>query len=176
MFRSALLFLTATAALAQESDLPEVVVTATRTDLNPYLAPHVVETLDANDIIERQARSVPEALRQMSGISVQKTANGQGSPYIRGFTGFRTLALVSPTGFDRRAPYDGPPGTDRGRPWLLDAFTVRRRNPADVPAALHARYEGLVDRVAILCHAEPHRAHPEAWADVIAALRSPQAR
>lgn len=38
---------------------------------------------------------------------------------------FRTLALVSPTGFDRRAPYDGPPGTDRGRPWLLDAFTVR---------------------------------------------------
>ena len=59
---------------------------------------------------------------------------------------------------------------------LLDAFTVRRRNPADVPAALHARYEGLVDRVAILCHAEPHRAHPEAWADVIAALRSPQAR
>lgn len=38
---------------------------------------------------------------------------------------FRTLALVSPTGFDRRAPYDGPPGADRGRRWLLDAFTVR---------------------------------------------------
>ncbi|MBL9116641.1 MAG: TonB-dependent receptor [Verrucomicrobiaceae bacterium] len=108
MFRTALLFLTATAALAQESDLSEVVVTATRSELDPYLAPHVVETLEANDIIERQARSVPEALRQMSGISVQKTSNGQGSPYIRGFTGFRTLALIDGVRFNNSIFRDGP--------------------------------------------------------------------
>jgi pimeloyl-ACP methyl ester carboxylesterase len=31
---------------------------------------------------------------------------------------FRTLALVSPTGFDKNAPYLDPPGTTRGRPGL----------------------------------------------------------
>ncbi len=37
---------------------------------------------------------------------------------------FRTLALVSPTGFDRRAPWDGPPGSNRGKAWLYGVFTV----------------------------------------------------
>lgn len=55
---------------------------------------------------------------------------------------------------------------------MLDAFTVRCERPADVAPALHARYGGLVDRLAILCHADPHRAHPEAWAEVVAALRA----
>jgi probable F420-dependent oxidoreductase len=54
---------------------------------------------------------------------------------------------------------------------MLDAFTVRCERPADVAAALHARYDGLVDRLAVLCHADPHRAHPEAWAEVVAAIR-----
>jgi pimeloyl-ACP methyl ester carboxylesterase len=35
---------------------------------------------------------------------------------------FRTLALVSPTGFDRRTPRSGPPGSDRGMPWLRRLF------------------------------------------------------
>lgn len=59
---------------------------------------------------------------------------------------------------------------------MLDAFTVRCERPADVAAALHARYDGLVDRIAVLCHADPHRAHPEAWADVVAAIRRDDGR
>lgn len=55
---------------------------------------------------------------------------------------------------------------------MLAAFTVRCERPADVPAALHARYGGLVGRLAILCHADPHRAHPEAWAEVLSAVRA----
>lgn len=57
---------------------------------------------------------------------------------------------------------------------MLDAFTVRCRRPEDVPAALGARYTGIADRIAILCHAEPHRTHPEAWTDVVAALHVPR--
>ena len=38
---------------------------------------------------------------------------------------FRSLALVSPTGFDRRAPWTGPPGSHRGMDWLHDLFTVK---------------------------------------------------
>jgi pimeloyl-ACP methyl ester carboxylesterase len=35
---------------------------------------------------------------------------------------FRTLALVSPTGFDRGAPRYGAPGSHRGMPWLRRLF------------------------------------------------------
>lgn len=38
---------------------------------------------------------------------------------------FRTVALVSPTGFDQKAPWNGPPGSNRGKQWLYDTFTVR---------------------------------------------------
>ena len=36
---------------------------------------------------------------------------------------FRTLAFVSPTGFDARGPRNGPPGSNRGMPALYSAFT-----------------------------------------------------
>lgn len=39
-------------------------------------------------------------------------------------TAFRSLAFVSPTGFDRRAPRLGPPGSNRGMPWLRGFFTL----------------------------------------------------
>jgi probable F420-dependent oxidoreductase len=54
---------------------------------------------------------------------------------------------------------------------MLAAFTVRCERPRDVPNALRERYAGLVDRLALLCHSEPHRAHPEPWAEVVAAIR-----
>jgi pimeloyl-ACP methyl ester carboxylesterase len=37
---------------------------------------------------------------------------------------FRSLALVSPTGFDRRAPYTGATGSTRGNPTLYAALNV----------------------------------------------------
>lgn len=39
-------------------------------------------------------RTLPEALREAPGVSVQKTGHAQGSPKIRGLTGFYTLLLV----------------------------------------------------------------------------------
>jgi pimeloyl-ACP methyl ester carboxylesterase len=36
---------------------------------------------------------------------------------------FRTLALVSPTGFNGAKPRLGPPGSNRGMPWLYKTFT-----------------------------------------------------
>ncbi len=37
---------------------------------------------------------------------------------------FRSVALVSPTGFDRRGPWRGPPGSSRGKAWLYRFFTA----------------------------------------------------
>jgi pimeloyl-ACP methyl ester carboxylesterase len=36
---------------------------------------------------------------------------------------FRSLAFISPTGFDRRAPLTGAPGSTRGKAWLYQLFT-----------------------------------------------------
>jgi probable F420-dependent oxidoreductase len=53
---------------------------------------------------------------------------------------------------------------------MLDAFTVRCE-PKDVAARLRARYGGLVDRISIICHSQPHRADPDSWRGVIAACK-----
>lgn len=37
---------------------------------------------------------------------------------------FRSVALVSPTGFDRRAPWYGAAGSTRGKRWVYATFTV----------------------------------------------------
>lgn len=38
---------------------------------------------------------------------------------------FRSVALISPTGFDRRGPRNGPSGSNRGMPKLYKTFTFR---------------------------------------------------
>ena len=86
----------------------EVVVTATRTDLDPHNAPLQVEVLDSVKLEQQLPRSMPEALAELPGVMVQKTSNGQGSPYIRGFTGFRTLALIDGVRFNNSVFRDGP--------------------------------------------------------------------
>jgi hemoglobin/transferrin/lactoferrin receptor protein len=72
-----------------------VVVTATRAEQDPFDSPYATSWLDAKDVRTRlQARTTPEGLRDLPGVSVQKTAHGQGSPKIRGLTGYYTLLLV----------------------------------------------------------------------------------
>ena len=72
-----------------------VVVTATRTAQDPFDTPYSTSTIQSFDIrTRRQSRTTPESLKEVPGISVQKTAHGQGSAKIRGQTGFQTLLLV----------------------------------------------------------------------------------
>lgn len=59
-----------------------------------FESPYVVENLTSVDLIERSVRSVPEAFEQTPGVLVQKTAHGQGSPFIRGFTAYHNLFLI----------------------------------------------------------------------------------
>lgn len=88
------------AALAAQDPPPvpgktRVVVTATRADDDPFELPYSTSVIDAGQLATgRQVRTVPETLRDLPGISVQKTAHGQGSPKFRGQTGFQTLLLV----------------------------------------------------------------------------------
>jgi hemoglobin/transferrin/lactoferrin receptor protein len=119
--RSILFFIFATAVTAADP-LPEVVVTATRSENEVKKLPSLVKTLDAKKVEERQPRTFPEALRETPGVAIQKTSNGQGSPFIRGFTGFRNLLLVDGIRYNNSTFREGP-----NQYWaLLDPFAMER--------------------------------------------------
>jgi hemoglobin/transferrin/lactoferrin receptor protein len=119
---SLLVVLTATAVRAQQpaaapakptttppaSEIPEVVVTATRNPVDPHNVPLQVDVVDQERLQRELPRSLPEALLEVPGVNVQKTSNGQGSPYIRGFTGFRNLAMIDGVRFNNSTFREGP--------------------------------------------------------------------
>jgi hemoglobin/transferrin/lactoferrin receptor protein len=85
------------------------IVIGRRTEDEIFEVPSTVESLSEDYLARRRAyRTLPEALAEVPGVLVQKTSRGQGSPYIRGFTGFRTLLLVDGIRLNHAAMRSGP--------------------------------------------------------------------
>ncbi|MBI5382555.1 MAG: TonB-dependent receptor [Opitutae bacterium] len=84
------------------------VVTATQTAADPFTLPFMVRALTAADFSREAPVSLSGALSEVPGVMVQKTANGQQSPYLRGFTGFRTLLLIDGIRLNNSVFRDGP--------------------------------------------------------------------
>jgi hemoglobin/transferrin/lactoferrin receptor protein len=83
------------APASDAGELEQVVVTATRLPMRSFEVPAIVHSADAATLQAlQQSRTLPEALGEFPGVIVQKTAHGQGSPFIRGYTGFRNVLLV----------------------------------------------------------------------------------
>jgi len=128
-----------TSVRAEEADasqvvtLPEVVVTATRSEEELAQVPYTADTLTAQDIQYRKlSRTTPEALREVSAVMVQKTAHGQGSPFIRGFTGFRNLFLIDGVRLNNSVFRDGP-----NQYWnTVDPFTIDRLEIVKGPSSV----------------------------------------
>ena len=79
----------------RSTELETLVVTATRLPMRSFEVPALVSTTDAATVQELyQSRTLPDVLGELPGVAVQKTAHGQGSPFIRGYTGFRNVLLV----------------------------------------------------------------------------------
>jgi len=113
--------------------LDEIVVTATRTERAAAEVPYVSHVLDSYTLLHhKQARTLPEALRGTPGILVQKTGHGQGSPFIRGFTGFRTLFLIDGIRLNNSVFRDGP-----NQYWnTIDPFTIDRMEIVKGPSSV----------------------------------------
>ena len=100
-----------TDASDQVLDLPEVVVQPSLIpglltfDRSPSLAQSHIQ-LDPTDF--QIDRSLPEVMQAFPGVQVQKTGHGQGSPFLRGFTGQRTVLLVDGIRFDDTVFREGP--------------------------------------------------------------------
>jgi hemoglobin/transferrin/lactoferrin receptor protein len=76
------------------TNLPVIVVTASRIGRSEHETPAMISRVDEKQMAESGTRSVAEAFKEDPSVRTQKTSPGQGSPYMRGFTGFRTLLLI----------------------------------------------------------------------------------
>ncbi len=74
--------------------LGEFVVTAQRSAAPKFNTPEAIEVLGLEKLQSQQHRTSPEALSALSGLFVQKTNHGGGSPFLRGLTGNQTLLII----------------------------------------------------------------------------------
>jgi len=89
--------------------LPDVIVTASRDAVSILDLPYSTTSFSGEDIQDyKLSRTTPEILKEVPGVMVQKTGHAQGSPYIRGFTGFRTLFLIDGIRLNNSIFRDGP--------------------------------------------------------------------
>jgi outer membrane receptor protein involved in Fe transport len=104
-----------------------VVISATREEkLNQQVAASVT-TLSQHDLVTLSPRSTPEALMGSSGVWVQKTNHGGGSPIIRGLVGNQVLLLVDGIRLNNSTYRYGPNQyLSTVSPWLLDRIEVVR--------------------------------------------------
>jgi hemoglobin/transferrin/lactoferrin receptor protein len=117
----------------QGSDtVQQTIVTATRRPTTPFEVPYSTDEVSAEQIERRSYRTTPQALRDIPGVMVQETAHGQGSPYIRGFTGFRNLFLIDGIRLNNSVFRDGP-----NQYWnTVDPFSVERLEVVKGPSSV----------------------------------------
>jgi hemoglobin/transferrin/lactoferrin receptor protein len=121
---------------AQESDHPftldPVVVTPSGRSQPLFETPYSAETIAVEELERQSYRSVPQVLRDIPGVLVQETAHGNGSPYIRGFTGFRNLFLIDGIRLNNSVFRDGP-----NQYWnTVDPFLIERLEVVKGPSSV----------------------------------------
>ena len=109
-----------------------VIVTATRTATEEFRVPYSTGVIDQQKFERRQYRTTPQAFRDTPGIFVQETGPGQGSPFIRGFTGYRTLFLIDGIRLNNSVFRDGP-----NQYWnTVDPYSVARYEIVKGPSSV----------------------------------------
>ncbi len=72
----------------------QLVTTSTRSETPAFIRPEFTTVVTPRDLRQQPPRTVPEALLGATGVFLQKTNHGGGSPFVRGLTGQQTLILV----------------------------------------------------------------------------------
>lgn len=90
------------------TNLTDVVVTATRKASQLLSVPYQTNTVTRKEIDQFSYRTTPEALVGATGVFIQKTNHGGGSPFVRGLTGNQTLLLIDGIRFNNATFRFGP--------------------------------------------------------------------
>ena len=75
-------------------NLDSAIVTSRSIKILDTKNPFVISSITSQQVIEKGARTTPEALMGVSGVFIQKTNHGGGSAFIRGLTGNQTLIVL----------------------------------------------------------------------------------
>ncbi len=156
------LALAAFPATAADPTVRELVVTATRTPTPKSQVASSLTVIDQAEIERRQLRSLPDALRNVPGLSVVQSggAGGETSVFVRGANSDHVLVLIDgveandpslPSGFDfgqillddveRIEVLRGPQSSLYGSDAIGGVINIITRKP-DGPAHSTARLEG----------------------------------
>ena len=74
--------------------IDEITVTATRAEKDPFKTPNTITVLNLKQLEHTNADIASNVLRDAVGVEAQQTTVGQGSPLLRGLTGYQTLIQV----------------------------------------------------------------------------------
>ncbi len=89
--------------------LPECVVVATSHEREPMDTPATVTAVDLERLrLERQPRTLTDALSGVPGVMLQKTGYGMTSPYLRGVTGQRVVLVADGIRLNTTILREGP--------------------------------------------------------------------
>jgi len=85
-----------------------IVITADRLAVAELQSAYSTDIIYDDQLFKQGFRTTVDAIGSLSGVLLQKTAHGQGSPYIRGFTGFRNLFLIDGIRLNNSTFREGP--------------------------------------------------------------------
>lgn len=88
--------------------IKEIIVTGTRGEKDEFESPRALSVATDAEIEERNPVTAADILSEEPGVQVQKTTYGQGSPIIRGLTGYHTLILVDGVRLNNSTFRSGP--------------------------------------------------------------------
>jgi len=105
----------------------EVVVTARRNETNVFDLPNSMAVVSNDELNRKMPRSTAEALLETSGVWMQKTNHGGGSPFIRGLVGNQVLVLVDGIRLNNTTFRYGPNQyLNTIDPWHIERVEVQR--------------------------------------------------
>ena len=71
-------------------EVPEVTVTATRAEKEPFRTPNAITVLNLKELERTNVEHASNLLRDSVGVIAQETTVGQGSPMLRSLTGYQS--------------------------------------------------------------------------------------
>ncbi len=120
-------------AALETSILDPVIVTATSLEQDVFDVPYTAHVINRERFLDqRSARTLADALSETPGVMVQRSGYGQASPFIRGFTGFRTLLLIDGIRLNNAVFREGPNQYFS----TIDLFTVDRLEVVKGPSSV----------------------------------------